>query len=121
MGYALENRLLTADEFLAWDADQSIKREFVRGEVFAMSGGEDNNDAVAGNLYIALRRHLRGTPCQGFGSNLKLRVEVADCYFYPDLMVTCSPADAAQRLIKRAPVLVVEVLSPSTAADDRGD
>lgn len=121
MGYALENRLLTADEFLVWDADQTIKREFVRGEVFAMSGGEDNNYTVALNLAFALRRHLRGTPCGVYGSEIKLRVEAADCYFYPDLMVTCSAADAAQRLIKREPVLVVEVLSPSTAADDRGD
>ena len=121
MGNALENRLLTADEFLAWDADQTIKREFVRGEVFAMSGGEDNNATVALNLAIALRQHLRGTPCRVFGSDVKLRVEAADCYFYPDLMVTCSAADAAQRLVKREPSLVVEVLSPGTAAYDRGD
>jgi Uma2 family endonuclease len=64
---------------------------------------------------------LRGTPCRIYGSDVKLRVEAADCYFYPDLMVTCSALDAADRLIKREPVLVVEVLSPSTAAFDRGD
>jgi Uma2 family endonuclease len=52
---------------------------------------------------------------------VKLRVEAADCYFYPDVMVTCSAADLADRLIKREPVLVVEVLSPSTAAFDRGN
>ena len=121
VGYALEQRRMTADEFLAWDAGQPLKREFVRGEVFLMAGGEDNNFTVAGNLYMALRRHLSGTPCRVFGSDVKLRVEAADCFFYPDLMVTCSPADGASRLIKREPTLVVEVLSPGTAAFDRGD
>ena len=52
---------MTAAEFLAWDEHQTLKREFVRGEVFAMSGGEDRNNTVAGNLYTALRQHLAGT------------------------------------------------------------
>lgn len=121
VGYALKKQLMTAQEFLAWDEGQITKHEFVRGEVFMMAGGEDRNATVAGNLYIALRLHLRGTPCHVYNSDVKLRVAAADCYFYPDLMVTCSAADAADRLIKREPVLVVEVLSPSTAAFDRGD
>ncbi|MDP1899594.1 MAG: Uma2 family endonuclease [Rubrivivax sp.] len=112
---------MSADEFLAWDEGQTVRHEFVRGEVFMMTGGEDRNVTVAGNLYIALRQHLRGSPCRVYGLDVKLRVEAADCYFYPDLMVTCSVADAADRLIKREPVLVAEVLSPSTAAFDRGD
>ena len=112
---------MTAAEFLAWDAGQTVKHEFVRGEVFAMAGGEDRNYTLAGNLYMALRQHLRGSPCRIYGSDVKLRVEAEDCVFYPDLMVTCSAADATDRLVKREPVLVVEVLSPSTAAFDRGE
>ncbi len=121
VGYALEKRRMTAAEFLAWEQTQPVKHEFVRGEVFMMTGGVDRNNTVAGNLYIALRAHLRGSPCRIYASDVKLRVEAADCYFYPDLMVTCSAADLADRLVKREPVLVVEVLSPSTAAFDRGD
>lgn len=121
MGNALVREPLSANEFLAWDAQQTIRHEFVRGEVFAMAGGEDRNNKVAGNLYIALRQHLRGTPCQTYAADVKLRAEAADCYFYPDLMVTCSEADLADRLIKREPKLVIEVLSPSTAACDRGE
>jgi Uma2 family endonuclease len=121
VGYALEKRRMSAEEFLAWDAGQTVKHEFVRGEVFAMAGGEDRHYSVALNLAVALHQHLRGTPCRTFGSDVKLRVEAADCFLYPDLMVTCSAADAADWLIKREPVLVVEVLSPSTAAFDRGD
>lgn len=120
VGYALQKSRLSADEFLAWESTQPERHEFVQGEVFAMAGGEDRNNTVAGNLYIALRQHLRGSPCRVFASDVKLRVEAADCFFYPDVMVTCSAADAASRLVKHAPVLVVEVLSPSTEAFDRG-
>jgi Uma2 family endonuclease len=121
VGYALGKRRMTADEFLAWEQTQTVKHEFVRGEVFMMTGGVDRNFTVALNLAMALRQHLRGTPCRVYGIDVKLRVEAADCFFYPDLMVTCSTRDAADRLVKREPVLVVEVLSPSTAAFDRGD
>jgi len=121
VGYALQRQAMSAAEFLAWDAGQTIKHEFVQGEVFAMAGGEDRNATLAGNVYMALRQHLRGTPCRVYGSDVKLRVEAADCYFYPDVMVTCSPNDLGDRLIKREPSMVVEVLSPSTAAYDRGE
>lgn len=121
MRYALQKPRMTAEEYLAWDAGQTEKTEFIAGEVFAMAGGEDRNATVAGNLYIALRQHLGGSPCRVYGSDVKLRVEAADCFFYPDLMVTCSASDLTDRLIKREPVLVAEVLSPSTSAFDRGD
>lgn len=121
MRYALQKPRMTAEEYLAWDAGQTEKTEFIAGEVFAMAGGEDRNATVAGNLYIALRQHLGGSPCRVYGSDVKLRVEAADCFFYPDLMVTCSASDLADRLIKREPMLVAEVLSPSTGAFDRGD
>jgi Uma2 family endonuclease len=111
---------MTAQEFPAWDETQTIKYEFVRGDVFAMTGRVDRNHTVAINLLVRLRQHLRGTPCRVDGSDVKLRVEAADCLFYPDLMVTCSAADLADRRIKREPVLVVEVPSPSTAGFDRG-
>ena len=121
MGYALKRPRMSAEDFLAWDESQTVRHEFLAGEVYAMAGGEDRNDTVAGSLYIALRQHLRGTPCRVYGSDVKLRVEKADAFFYPDLMVTCSAVDAADRLIKREPVLVVEVLSPATAGYDRGE
>jgi len=121
VGYALHKPRMTADEFLAWDDTQTLRHEFMAGEVYAMAGGEDVNNTAAGNLYMALRQHLRGTPCRVFASDVKLRVDDADCFFYPAVMVTCGAADAAQRLIKREAVLVVEVLSPSTGAFDRGE
>ena len=112
---------MSAADFLAWDEAQTIRHEFVRGEVFAMTGASDGHVTTTGNIYSALRSHLRGTPCRTFLIDMKLRIEAADCYFYPDVMVTCSAADASDTLIKREPSLVVEVLSPGTAAYDRGD
>ena len=121
MGQALVQLPMTAEEFLAWDETQTLRHEFMRGEIFAMAGGEDRNNTAAGNLYMALRQHLRGSACRVYASDVKLRIDAADCYFYPDVMVTCSAADLEDRLIKREPVLVVEVLSASTAAFDRGE
>jgi Uma2 family endonuclease len=121
MGHALLQAKMTAEQFLAWDRTETQRREFVRGEVFAMAGAEESHIQSAGNIYLALRQHLRGAPCRVFNADMKLRVEAADCFFYPDVLVTCSAADTQDTLVKREPVLVVEVLSPSTAAFDRGD
>ncbi|MBL8331132.1 MAG: Uma2 family endonuclease [Rubrivivax sp.] len=121
MGHAALLRPMSASEFLAWDASQTVKYEFVQGEIFAMSGAGEAHVTVALNLAMVLRQHLAGTPCRTFISDMKLRVDTADAYFYPDVMVTCSAADAGSPLIKREASLVVEVLSPATAAYDRGD
>jgi Uma2 family endonuclease len=111
---------MSAADFLAWDAHETIRHEFVAGEVFAMADAEERHITVSGNLYVALRAHLRGTPCRTFINEMKVQVDAADAYFYPDVVVTCSATDA-NPLIKSEPVLVVEVLSPGTAAYDRGD
>jgi Uma2 family endonuclease len=121
MGVAAEKLQMSAQDFLAWDATQTVRHEFIAGEVFAMAGAGEAHVTVAGNLYVALRQHLAGTPCRTFITDMKLRVEAADAFFYPDVMVSCSAADAADPMVKRDPVLLVEVLSPTTAAFDRGD
>lgn len=120
MGHAAPQLSMSASDYLAWEAVQPERHEFVHGEVFAMAGAEDRHVTARGNLYIALRQHLHGTPCRTFMSDMKLHVAAADSWFYPDLMVTCNAADHASALVKTAPKLLVEVLSPSTAAYDRG-
>ena len=108
------------DDYLAWEADQPIKHEYVDGEVFAMAGASDAHVTIALNIAMALRNHLRGGPCSVYISDMKLRVAQDHAFFYPDVFVTCTDADRAQSLWKSEPVLVVEVLSPSTSAYDRG-
>lgn len=109
-----------AQAYLAREAEQSTKHEYHDGEVFAMAGASDAHVTVAGNVYMALRNHLRGSPCSVFISDMKLRVEEDNAFFYPDVFVTCAESDRGQSHSKSAPVLVVEVLSPATSAYDRG-
>ena len=114
------NTSFQPEDYLAWEADQPERHQYVDGEVFAMSGANDRHVTVCMNLVMELRQHLKGSPCRTYMVDIKLRVEAANCYFYPDVFVTCSPLDAQDRLIKREPTLVIEVLSPSTAGYDRG-
>ena len=120
MGQVALQLPMTAEEFLAWDKNQAERWEFVAGEVFAMTGASTPHVTVAMNVAFALRQHLRGTPCRTYINDNKLRVEASNAYYYPDVMVTCSASDAQDPLIQREPTLLVEVLSPSTASDDRG-
>lgn len=111
----------SADDFLAWEAVQTVLHEHADGEVFAMAGGEDQHASASGNLFAALHGHLKGSRCRAYMNDVKLQVPAAKVFFYPDVFVTCSERDAASRLIQQEPLLVVQVLSPSTAAYDRGD
>ncbi len=108
--------------FLAWEAQQPGRHEFVGGEVHAMSGATATHNTIAGNLSMALRQGLRGTPCRTHMEGVKVQIEAADGVLYPDVFVTCDPVDLSpeRETHKSAPKLVIEVLSPSTAAYDRG-
>ncbi|MFT4243655.1 MAG: Uma2 family endonuclease [Acidovorax sp.] len=116
---ALKDRF-DAEAYLAWEAEQTEKHEYANGEVFAMSGALENHVTVALNVAIALRSHLRGGPCSVFISDMKLHVQADDAFYYPDVFVTCAESDRAESRHKSTPSLVVEVLSSSTAAYDRG-
>lgn len=109
-----------AQAYLAWEAEQNTKHEYHDGEVFAMAGASEAHVTVALNVAMALRNHLRGSPCSVFISDMKLHVNEDNAYFYPDVFVTCAESDRAHSHSKNAPTLVVEVLSPATSAYDRG-
>jgi Uma2 family endonuclease len=118
-----QQRFFTAEEYLAWEEQQEVKHEYIHGEVYevyALAGARDAHVTVAGNLFAMLKAHLRGTPCRTYIADMKLRVEAADAYFYPDVFVTCDPRDRESDLSKSHPILVVEVLSESTPGHDRG-
>ena len=112
--------LLSPDEYLDGEKQAEVKHEFVAGQVYAMAGAGDAHTTVSLNLASLLRAHVRGGPCRVFMADMKLRVELADAYYYPDVMVTCDARDREDEYFKRHPSLVVEVLSRSTAARDRG-
>ena len=120
MGQAAQKTIFTAAGYLAWEPGQLDRHEFLDGEVFAMAGAEDRHVTVSMNVAFALRQHLSGSPCRTFMSDMRLHVAAANSYFYPDVLVTCSALDLASSMVKTEPKLIVEVLSPSTAAFDRG-
>lgn len=112
---------LTPEEYLAWEAQSDTKHEYIDGEVYAMAGTTDLHNTIALNLAILLRNHLKGSGCQVYFADVKVRVERHNCYYYPDLFVTCNPQDKENATVKYFPKLMIEVLSPSTERFDRGD
>lgn len=108
------------DDYLAWEAEQEERHGYVAGEVFCISGSSDRHNLVCLNAAMALRKHGKINAFHTYALQMKVQVEAADSYFYPDVVVTCSPRDAQDPLIQREPTLIVEVLSPITAAYDRG-
>jgi Uma2 family endonuclease len=116
-----EKITLTSEEYLKGEELADIKHEYQNGDVWAMVGATDNHVTIAMNLALLLKQHLKNTPCRTYISDMKVRVEKADAFFYPDVMVSCSPKDQANTLYKQRPLFIAEVLSPSTEAFDRGN
>ncbi len=115
-----EHLRFSAEDYLAWEESQAEKHEFVAGEVFAMTGARQDHVVVSLNIASALKQRLRGKPCRSYMADMKLKVEAADAFFYPDVMVSCQPGDLKNQQFISHPSLVVEVLSDSTADYDRG-
>lgn len=120
MGLPQRQVVMTAAEFIEWEYGQPEKHEFVAGEVFAMAGAKRRHVVVTGNAFSLLKNHLRGGPCRAFMLDMKLKVQAADAVFYPDVLVTCHPDDLKADLSMQHPKVIIEVLSESTAAWDRG-
>ena len=112
---------MNPEEYLEWEEKQPIKYEYINGEVFAMTGGTIPHNIISVNMATLLKNHLRGKGCFVLMSNVKLQTFEKGNFFYPDVMVTCDQRDKkASKMIKH-PCLIIEVLSPSTGAFDRGD
>lgn len=110
-------------EYLAFEERAEYKHEYLRGEVVAMSGGTPEHARLVGRLVSLLDRAVEGKACRAFSSELRVRIDELDYSCYPDASVVCgelglSPAD---RNAVTNPLLVVEVLSDSTEAYDRGE
>lgn len=117
---AAEKLMITVDDYLQGEASAEYKHEYLNGEVWAMVGATDSHVTIAGNLFTLLKQSLKGTPCRAYISDMKVNVEKANAFFYPDVLVTCNPKDRDAPLFKQHPLFIAEVLSPSTEAFDRG-
>jgi Uma2 family endonuclease len=113
---------LTVEEYLAQERQASGKSEYFNGESFAMAGASRRHNLIALNLAAELRAQLKQGPCEVYVSEMRVKVSRTGLYTYPDVVVVCEDAqfedDQVDTLLN--PVVLVEVLSPSTADYDRG-
>jgi len=114
------DRSFTPEEYFSWEEKQLERHELIDGMVYAMTGGTQNHSAIKLNVASLIRSHLRGSPCRVFNSDLKVNILNTPNYTYPDLSVTCDDRDREHPLYITYPCLIVEVLSDSTEAYDRG-
>jgi Uma2 family endonuclease len=111
---------ISAGEYLEGEKLAELRHEFVDGAVYAMAGASRRHNLIATNTLVALANHLRGKPCTPFNSDMKVRLpaEWADAFYYPDVSVSCDPADNHAYYLTR-PIVLVEVISPETEQTDR--
>jgi Uma2 family endonuclease len=111
---------ITPEEYLDIERQSQIRHEYRYGLVYAMAGGTDNHDRIALNVLNLINLHLGDSDCRFHSGNVKVNYQ-DKLYYYPDAFVTCDPRDRSDRYLKRYPKLIVEVLSSSTEAFDRGE
>lgn len=118
---ARAHHYLTEEQYWALDETAPIKYEYYGGRIYAMSGGSPTHAVIASNLIIALGTQLRGRQCRVVGSDQRVIVEATGLQTYPDVVVYCNPSRFYERQkdTLTTPVLIVEVLSPSTEPYDR--
>jgi Uma2 family endonuclease len=110
----------TPEEYFDWEEKQLEKHEYIDGEVYAMSGGSVNHGRIAIKLTSIFDAHLDNSDCITGNSDIKVKIVTADNYTYPDASVTCDDRDKSTANYFTYPCLIVEVLSDSTEACDRG-
>jgi Uma2 family endonuclease len=109
--------LRDVDAFLTWVETQRERYDFVRGRLVMMAGGSETHNDIQVNLLAALKARLRAGPCKPNGSDLMVRIDDRTGRF-PDASVTCG-REGGNRIC--APVVIFEILSSSTEAEDRGE
>jgi Uma2 family endonuclease len=115
-------RYYTPEEYLALERAADYKSEYVAGEIFAMAGASEDHNTIAGNIFRLLGNQFQGRPCLVYISDMRVQVAATGMYTYPDVVAVCGPrefADAHRDTLLN-PAVIIEVLSPSTEAYDRG-
>src|SRR5215210_8320716 len=114
--------LLTPEEYLAIERKSEIKHEYFAGVMFAMVGASKRHNLITANIIRVLGNQLLDRPCNVYPSDMRVKVSVTGKYTYPDVVVACEPEqfDDAENDTLLNPVVIVEVLSASTEAYDRG-
>jgi Uma2 family endonuclease len=113
---------LTPQEYLAAERATEIKSEYFNGEMFAMSGASRKHNLIVTNIVVGLGQQTKGRPCEVYSSDMRVKVSATGLYTYPDVVVVCGEPKFEDAHVDTLlnPTLLVEVLSASTAAYDRG-
>ena len=107
--------LISVEDYLKGELISEVKHELIDGHVHAMAGASGNHDRISGNVYSEFRSHLKNSPCEPFGSDMKVKVN--SNFFYPDVIIDCN-FDNSEPYFIETPIIIVEVLSKSTRKTD---
>jgi Uma2 family endonuclease len=115
-------RHYTVDEYFVVEAMSPVRNEYFDGEILAMAGGSANHNRISRNILLALEPKLRGGSCESLGSDTRI-LTASGLYTYPDAVVICGPIILSGEHLETItnPVVLIEVLSPSTRAYDCGE
>ena len=117
MGLPKIKTKVSVEDYLEGERISPVKHEYVHGEIYAMAGTSDNHNRIAVNITNALANHLRDSPCEPFFGDIKVRVN-SNVFYYPNVFVSCEQAPESP-YFRDEPILIVEVISPSTREIDR--
>lgn len=114
---------MTPGEYLALERSSEVRSEYIAGRMFAMSGASLRHGLIAGNLFRELSSQMRGRACQAHINDLRVKVSPTEMYIYPDIVAFCGAAELEDEHVDTLlnPAIIVEVLSESTEAYDRGE
>jgi Uma2 family endonuclease len=120
--FANKNKFyISREDYLEGEKVSPIKHEYRKGRVYAMTGAKNAHVLISLNLASILKEHLLKTECLTFMADTKLRLEEANCYYYPDVAITCDERDInSDEYFILVPTLIIEIFSPKTEVFDRG-
>lgn len=114
---------LTEGEYLQIERKSEFRNEYIAGRIYAMSGASERHNVIAGNLYALIWMQIRGRSCRAYMNDLRVKVAPARMYTYPDIVAVCGERQLEDAHLDTLlnPAVIVEVLSESTEAYDRGE
>ncbi len=119
---ALPETKWTVEQYLAFERASEVRHEYLKGQIYDFAGASENHSLVLGSTYANLYTQLRKKPCKVYATDMRVKVNRAGLYTYPDIAVVCGTPqfedDHRDTLLN--PALIIEVLSPSTESYDRG-
>jgi Uma2 family endonuclease len=117
-----EKHPLSAEDYLIMERTADTRHELVDGEIFAMTGASRAHNLINGNVFAALHSQLKDRPCEIYNNDMRVKISPAGDYVYPDIVVVCDPPRFEDEHVDTLlnPTLIIEVLSDSTEAYDRG-